>query len=411
MAETATWSWEARDVGGRLVRGTLAAASASEVAARLRSEGRVVLGIERAIGGNADATTEPARGPSGRRVRGTVVAGIFRRLSVMVESGVPLVEALEIEAADTGRDGPGAELAAIRQEVEGGSPFSEALARHPRLFPSVAIGLVRAAEEVGDMAGMLERLSDWMQREDRLRRQVRTALAYPMLLASVGTIVTLLIVTLVMPRFEAIYAQKQTALPPLTEGVLAVGRFLTQGWPVWVPGLVAAVVGGFAFVRTGAGRSLVERGRFEFPIIRSITRPADLARATRTLAVLLASGVPILDAIDICRAISPWRRWARFWDGIEMSVRDGHGLSEKFQSDGLVPSSARAMVSAGERAGRLPDVLHRVADAADDDLEIAVKRVGVMLEPAAILILGSIIAVVAIALLLPVFKMSAVVGG
>jgi type II secretory pathway component PulF len=370
----------------------------------------VVLGIERAIGGSASATRTAGRA-RGRRVRPVMIAGVFRRLSVMVESGVPLVEALEIESADAGREGPGAELAEIRQEVEGGAPFSEALARHPRLFPSIAIGLVRAAEEVGDMSGMLERLSDWMQREDRLRRQVRTALAYPMLLASVGTIVTLLIVTLVMPRFEAIYAQKQTTLPPLTDAVLGVGRFLTQGWPMWMPGLVAVIVGGLAFLRTSAGRSLVERARFELPLVRSITRPADLARATRTLAVLLASGVPILDAIDICRALSSWQRWSRFWDGIETSVRDGRGLSEKFQSDGLVPSSARAMVSAGERAGRLPDVLHRVADAADEDLEIAVKRVGVMLEPAAILILGSVIAVVAIALLLPVFKMSAVVGG
>ncbi len=410
MAETATWSWEARDVGGRLVRGTLAAASASEVAARLRSEGRVVLGIERAIGGSV-APSGVAGRARGRRVRPTIIAAIFRRLSVMVESGVPLVEALEIESADAGRDGPGAELAQIRQEVEGGSPFSEALGRHPRLFPSVAIGLVRAAEEVGDMAGMLERLSDWMQREDRLRRQVRTALAYPMLLASVGTIVTLLIVTLVMPRFESIYAQKQTALPPLTEAVLAIGRFLVQGWPVWGPGLAVVVIGGLGLLRTTTGRSIAERVRFDCPIVRSITRPADLARATRTLAVLLASGVPILDAIDICRAISPWGRWSRFWGDIEMSVRDGRGLSEKFQSDGLVPSSARAMVSAGERAGRLPEVLHRVADAADEDLEIAVKRVGVMLEPAAILILGSVIAVVAIALLLPVFKMSAVAGG
>jgi type II secretory pathway component PulF len=214
-----------------------------------------------------------------------------------------------------------------------------------------------------------------------------------------------------MPRFESIYAQKQTALPPLTEAVLAFGRVLTQGWPMWGPGLAVAIIGALGAARTTTGRSIIERIRFELPLVRSITRPADLARATRTLAVLLASGVPILDAIDICRALSPWQRWARFWDGIETSVRDGRGLSERFQSDGLVPTSARAMVSAGERAGRLPEVLHRVADAADEDLEIAVKRVGVMLEPAAILILGSVIAVVAIALLLPVFKMSAVVGG
>lgn len=410
MTETATWSWEARDGGGRLVRGTLAAASAAEVASRLRSEGRIVLGIERALAGGGDDAAAASVGRGRRRVKAAALASMFRRLAVMVESGVPLVEALEIETADAGREGPARELAEIRHEVEGGAPFSEALSRHPRLFPPVSIGLVRAAEEVGDMSGMLGRLADWLQREDRLRRQVRTALAYPMLLASVGTIVTLLIVTLVMPRFEAIYAQREVALPPLTEGVLAVGRFLTEGWAAWGPGLVAIGVGIAFGLRTTAGRTIVERLRFDLPIVRSVTRPADLARATRTLAVLLASGVPILDAIDICRGLSPWRRWARFWDGIETAVREGRGLADRFTVEGLVPRSARAMVSAGERAGRLPEVLHRVADAADDDLEIAVKRVGVMLEPAAILVLGTIIAVVAIALLLPVFKMSAVVG-
>lgn len=410
MTETATWSWEARDAGGRLVRGTLAAANAAEVAARLRGEGRTVLGIERAVAGAATTVEERVAGPGRRGMKATSLAAMFRRLSVMVESGVPLVEALEIETADAGREGPAPALVDIRNEVEGGTPFSEALARHGKTFPPVAIGLVRAAEEVGDMPGMLSRLADWLQREDRLHRQVRTALAYPLLLATVGTVVTLLIVTLVMPRFEAIYAQREATLPPLTEGVLAVGRFLVQGWSAWGPGLVVAVIGIGFWLRTAGGRGLLERLRFDLPVIRNVTRPADLARATRTLAVLLASGVPILDAIDICRGLSPWRRWATFWDGLDASIRDGSGLSERFEAEGLVPRSARAMVSAGERAGRLPEVLHRVADAADDDLEVAVKRVGVVLEPAAILILGSIIAIVAIALLLPVFRMGAVVG-
>lgn len=410
MTETATWSWEARDAGGRLVRGTIAAASAAEVAVRLRGEGRVVLGIERAVAGAA-ATVEEGVSRRGRRgIKATSLAAMFRRLSVMVEAGVPLVEALEIETADAGREGPAKELLEIRSEVEGGAPFSEALARHERIFPPVAIGLVRAAEEVGDMSGMLSRLADWLQREDRLRRQVRTALAYPLLLATVGTVVTLLIVTLVMPRFEAIYAQREATLPPLTEGVLAVGRFLVQGWAAWGPGLVAAAIGIAFGMRTPTGHGILERLRFDLPVVRSVTRPADLARATRTLAVLLASGVPILDAIDICRGLSPWRRWSRFWDGLDGSIRDGSGLADRFEAAGIVPRSARAMVSAGERGGRLPEVLHRVADAADEDLEVAVKRVGVVLEPAAILILGTIIAVVAIALLLPVFKMGTVVG-
>ena len=147
---------------------------------------------------------------------------------------------------------------------------------------------------------------------------------------------------------------------------------------------------------------MIERLRFDTPVLRSVVRPADLVRATRTLGVLVGAGVPLLDAIQICRGLSPWRRWAAFWDAVESSVRDGRGLADRFEQTGLVPLSARAMVAAGERSGQLSKVLDRVADAADEDLETAVKRVGVLLEPLAILVLGSVIAVVAIALLLPV---------
>ena len=406
MSETANWTWQARDGDGELRHGTLAAASAAEVASRLRSEGRIVIALDRSV--NGARVVERRRSLIPARVDREATAAMIRRLSVMLESGVPLPEALAIEVEST--PGIASELTMIQEAVEGGSPPSEAFGEHPRIFPPVATGLLRAAEAVGDLPGMLSRLADWMQRERRMHRQVRTALAYPMLLAVVGTVITLLLVTLVMPRFEAIYAQRQAALPPITEFVLGLGRGIMEGWAAWGPALVLALIGAPFLLRTATGFRVLEWLRFNLPIVRSVVHPADLARSTRTLGLLLAAGVPLLDAIDICRGLSPWLRWKRFWDGLETSVRDGEGLSDRFRSGDLVPTSVRAMVAAGERSGRLPDVLERVADAADEDLEVAVKRVGVVLEPAAILVLGSVIGLVAIALLLPVFKMGSAVG-
>ncbi|MBC02328.1 MAG: hypothetical protein CMJ34_03350 [Phycisphaerae bacterium] len=406
MSETANWAWQARDGDGELRRGTLAAESAAEVASRLRSEGRTVIAIDRSV-----ATS---RGIEGRgfnipgRVDREATASMIRRLSVMLEAGVPLPEALSIEVEST--PALASELDTIREAVEGGAPPSEAFSAFPRVFPPVATGLLRAAEAVGDLPGMLARLADWLQRERRLHRQVRTALAYPVLLAVVGTVITLLLVTMVMPRFEAIYAQRQASLPPITEFVLGIGRGIVDGWAAWGPALVAIAIVTPFLTRTAIGSRVLEWCRFNLPIVRNVVRPADLARATRTLGLLLAAGVPLLDAIGICRGLSPWSRWLRFWDGLEAGVRDGEGMAGRFQSGDLVPSSVRAMVAAGERSGRLPEVLERVADGADEDLEIAVKRVGVVLEPAAILVLGSVIGLVAIALLLPVFKMGSTVG-
>lgn len=409
MEEQSTWSWEARDASGTLQRGTLAAACAADVAARLRGEGRVVLGIERAVDAPVGTRRRASSPMLGRSIDRTAVAGFVRRLAVMLDAGVPLAEALAIE------EGQSVEplrsvVEDVRDRIEAGTALSEAMGEHARMFPPVAIGLVRAAEAVGDLPGMLMQLADWMHREQKLRRQVRNALAYPTMLAVVGTVITVLLITLVMPRFEAIYAQRETTLPPITEFVLGCGRFLVEGWSAWGPGLL--VLGGVILLsaRTRFGRSAIERVRFDAPVLRGVVRPADLVRTMRTLGVLVGAGVPLLDAIQICRGLSPWRRWTDFWDGVESSVRDGRGLADRFEMAGLVPRSARAMVAAGERSGQLAKVLDRVADAADEDLETAVKRVGVLLEPLAILVLGSVIAVVAIALLLPVLKMGTVVG-
>ena len=406
MSETANWAWQARDGSGELRRGTLAAANAAEVADRLRAEGRTVIAIDRSVG------AERSRGVRGstifKRVDREAVASMIRRLSVMLEAGVTLPEALSIEIETN--PGLQVELETIRDAVEGGTPPSEAFEAFPRLFPPVATGLLRAAEAVGDLPGMLGRLADWMQRERRLSRQVRTALTYPVMLAVVGTVITLLLVTLVMPRFEAIYASRQAELPPITQFVLAFGRGVVGGWAAWGPALLASLAGLALLLRTSSGVGILEWLRFEVPVVRSVVRPADLARATRTLGLLLAAGVPLLDAIEICRGMSRWPRWRRFWDGLESAVRDGENLAGRFRSGGMVPASVRAMVAAGERSGKLPEVLERVADAADEDLEVAVKRVGVVLEPAAILVLGSVIGVVAIALLLPIFKMGSTMG-
>ena len=406
MTETANWAWQARDGDGELRRGTLAAENAAEVASRLRSEGRIVISIDRSVIAPRSSEGRAFKIPG--RVDREATASMIRRLSVMLEAGVPLPEAIAIEVEST----PvlASELDKIREAVEGGAPPSEAFAEYPRIFPPVATGLLRAAEAVGDLPGMLARLADWMQRERRLHRQVRTALAYPILLAVVGTVITLLLVTMVMPRFEAIYAQRQASLPPITEFVLGIGRGIVDGWAAWGPLLVVTVIAMPFIARTGPGTRVIEWFRFNMPIVRSVVRPADLARTTRTLGLLLVAGVPLLDAIGICRGLSPCSRWIRFWDGLEAGVRDGEGLAGRFRSGDLVPNSVRAMVAAGERSGRLPEVLERVADAADEDLEVAVKRVGIVLEPAAILVLGSVIGLVAIALLLPVFKMGSTVG-
>ena len=257
---------------------------------------------------------------------------------------------------------------------------------------------------------MFGRLADWIGREQRIVRQVRAVLAYPAVLAVVGSAITVFLVTAVLPRFEAIYAQRSAELPALTEVVLSIGRFISGDWVIWFPGALLIVMMALLMRESDAVLRLRERARFDIPVFRGVCRPAEIGRAFRTWSILLSAGVPLLDAVSICRDLSPWRRWGLFWDEVEKSVRDGRGVSEALQDSTLVSPSAKAMVAAGERGGRLPETLGIIADAADEDLDAAVKRTSTLVEPLAIVVLGSVVGVVAIALLLPVFRMSSMAG-
>ncbi|MCH2141274.1 MAG: type II secretion system F family protein, partial [Phycisphaerales bacterium] len=406
--EVATWSWRARDTSGNLLSGATAAASAQEVAARLRKEGKVVLGVKPGAAGMVSPSASTRSG--GRSVPRSEVLEFSRQVSVMLEAGVSLTEALEAFSNQSQSMRISSEIDSVRQEVSEGDQLSSAFARRDRTFPPVATGLMRAAEAVGDLPGMFSRLADWIGREQRILRQVRAALAYPAVLAVVGSAITVFLVTAVLPRFEAIYAQRAADLPPLTEWVLSIGRFISGDWMFWVPGLL--VVGLLALLMRDSDTMLGvrERVRFDLPVVRNVCRPAQIGRVFRTWSILLAAGVPLLDAVSICRDLAPWRRWAQFWDEVEKSVREGRGVSEALQESTLVSPSAKAMVSAGERGGRLPETLAIVADAADEELDVAVKRTSTLVEPLAIVVLGSVVGVVAIALLLPVFKMSSIAG-
>lgn len=408
MAEVATWSWKARDASGNLHSGATAAATAQEVASRLRSEGKIVLGVQ--PGATSQLASSQSSRPGGRSVPRSEVLEFSRQIAVMLDAGVSLTEALEAFTRQSEKMRIAPEIEAIKNEVSEGEQLSAAFARRRRTFPPVASGLMRAAEAVGDMPGMFARLADWIGREQRIVRQVKAALAYPAVLLVVGSAITVFLVTMVLPRFEAIYAQRSADLPALTETVLTVGRFISTDWVLWVPGLAVMCL---IFVIMRESDSMVglrERTRFDLPVIRGVCRPAELGRAFRTLSILLAAGVPLLDAVSICRELSPWRRWSLFWDEVEKSVREGRGVSDALQESSLISPSAKAMVSAGERGGRLAETLAIIADAADEDLDHAVKRTSTLVEPLAIVVLGSVVGVVAIALLLPVFKMSSIAG-
>ncbi|MSR40295.1 MAG: type II secretion system F family protein [Phycisphaerales bacterium] len=412
----ATFVFRAIDAQGRESSGTISAPSAAEVAFRLRREGKTVLEVARdaLARGNASDATETTASRSmftSSRVRRTDAIDLCRQVGVMVETGVGIVEALDAYATEGARPEFKEIVESVRLEVSSGVPLSQAFAKRPHAFPPVVAALTRAAEATGQLGEMLARAAEHLARIEKIRRQVKAAATYPMFMLGTGMLIVSLLVAFVLPRFAKLYEDRGAELPALTKALLWVGRTIgTHGLSILI--VVAALVTAFVFWnRSESARHFFDRLRFGFPIIGRLVRAAFVARSMRTLSTLLSSGIHLLDAIAIVRGLDRSPRTERFWSSVDASVREGRLLAESVRREGLLPATVASMIAAGERGGRLPDVLERVATFAEEDLEIAIKQAMSLLEPILVVVLGSVLGGLAIALLLPLFSLSKVVAG
>lgn len=407
----ATFVFRALESGGREVSGTMAALNPQEVARRLRAEGKTVLsiGLDTNISAKAKSDrSQPAR--QGVRVRRSDVSALCRHLGTMAEAGVPLAEALDSAVTEGVRPDFKPFTQSLSEDVSTGTPLSAAFARRARNMPPIVVALTRAAESTGQLGPMLLRAADHLQRHERTVKQIKAAASYPMFMLGAGTLVIIALLVFVLPRFAKIYADRGADLPGLTQVLLSVSDAIrNHSIPISVGALALAVALAFSSRSRAMGRFL-DRLRYGLPVVGKLSRLAFVALSCRTLATLLQSGIHLLDAIAICRDLSKSERTERFWDAIDARLRDGGSFVDALKQQSLLPPTVVAMVAAGERSGRLPEVLGRAADFAEEDLETALKAATSLLEPVLVVAFGSVLGIVAIALLLPLFNVSSVVA-
>ena len=403
----ATFAYRVLEPGGREATGTMAAHNPQEVARRLRADGKVILsiGLDSTISDKVRAA-EPKQVRSGVRVRRTDIATLCRHLGTMAEAGVPLTEALDSAVTEGVRPDFRPFTQSVADDVHAGMPLSAAIAKRGRNVPSIVVALARAAESTGQMGPMLLRAAEHLRRHERTLRQIKAAASYPVFMLGAGTLVIIALLVFVLPRFAKIYADRGADLPLLTKLLLALSDGVRDN--ALAIGIVAALAGTtlVVFARTNAMVRLIDQLRYGLPVVGRLTKLAFIALSCRTLATLLQSGIHLLDAIAICRGLSASGRSQRFWDAIDARLRDGGSFVDALRNQSMLPPTVIAMVAAGERSGRLPEVLGRAADFAEEDLETALKQATSLLEPVLVLLFGSVLGVVAIALLLPLFNVS-----
>ena len=409
-----TFAWKARDVQGREHVGSQIATNEGEVVNSLRSQGLFITAIdpEPLLQGVVTNVQEDILTIiSQKRVKSGDVIAFCQQLAVMLETGVPLSEALESLATQTKHKDFKVVLNGIHKDVCDGDALSTALARRRRVFPRIVVSLVRASELSGTLPLMLDRVSTYLARERKTMREVKGAMTYPIIMGFTAVVVTSLIVTFVLPRFAKIYEMRSAVLPWPTKTLMNISTGLTTTWMYWVPALITLIVGGVLWSRTPSGKSTIDWLKLKTPVVGPMFCQLYTTRASRTLSTLLAAGVGVLDAIGICRDVTNNVQFDRLWSEMEDNVRNGQAMSDAVFESPYVPSYVASMMSSGERSGRLPQVMDRVASFTDEELESRMKKVGSMIEPLMILVMGTVVGGVAIAMLLPIFSMSKVISG
>jgi type II secretory pathway component PulF len=336
------------------------------------------------------------------------VADMTAQLAIMTQSGLDLSTALTSLAAQCERPALAEVLRDINELVHSGNTLSDSLKLYPDVFDGAYVATVAAAEASGRMAEVLKQLSTMQRSELRLRQSIKALLTYPILLTVIAGSVISILVVFVLPRFAQIFAQYEVALPVITRILLGIATEFKSRWWLWLPAIAAAVAGGFAWRATEGGRRTLDRLMLYGFGLRNVSRPLLIGRTCSLLGLLLQSGVPLLEALQLCRQAVANRVYKGLLDELCDNVVNGHGMAAALQEADIVPASAREMLITAERTGNLTEVSRLLGVYYEEEAENRMKQVVRLLEPMITVVMGAIVAVVVMSVMLPIFDLSTV---
>jgi type IV pilus assembly protein PilC len=402
----AEFTWEARGRTGELRAGTMVAENAEAVNTRLRKQNlnpvkvkKKPLTIRINIGTGVDTKD---------------LVTFTRLFATMIDAGLPLVQCLDILASQQPKPQFATILKDIKNSVEGGSTFSDALRKHPKVFDELFVNLIQAGEAGGILDNILSRLSIYLEKRQKLVRQVKGALSYPTIVFFIAIGVMAVMLTFVIPAFEGMFAEfggGKDALPALTRFMVA----LSHGFITFLPGtiLVAIAIGfGFSYMlKSTKGRRFFDSTLLKLPIMGPVLQKIAVARFTRTLGTLLQSGVAILDALEICAKTSGNVRIEAGIMHVRQKISEGQNMAEPLTEAKVFPEMVVQMIGVGEQTGALDAMLNKIADFYEEETDVAVASMTSMLEPIMMVGIGGMVGVVLVSMYLPIFELAGNIKG
>jgi type IV pilus assembly protein PilC len=393
-----TFSWEGKDKGGKVVRGEVRAVSEAAVNATLRRQGIMVQKVK------------AVKRKGGGKIGGKDIALFTRQLATMMKAGVPLLQSFEIVSKGASNPAVAKLLTDIKTDVETGASLASAFRKFPLYFDNLYCNLVQAGEQAGILESLLDRLATYQEKTLAIKSKIKSALFYPIAIIAVAFIITAVIMIFVIPAFKQVFTNFGADLPAPTLFVMAVSDYFVEYWYI-----IFAVVGGGiygfleAWKRSLPVQIFMDRLMLRLPLFGSLVKKSVIARWTRTCSTMFAAGVPLVEALDSVGGASGNYVYQAATKGIQAEVTSGTALTVAMQNSGVFPSMVIQMVSIGEETGALDSMLSKVADFYEAEVDDAVEALSSLMEPIIMVVLGTLIGGMVIAMYLPIFKMGQVV--
>ena len=395
------FGYEAIDGTGRTLRGTLEADSEQLLISRLHEQGLHVVKVEpQKMRG---ALFSRLRKPKKPKLQAMVV--FSRQFATMIDAGIPILRCLDILHSQTKDPALKNALDTVRKEVKAGTSLNEALEKHPLVFSTLYVNMVRAAEVGGILDQILDRLATFLEKDLEVRQKVKSAMMYPVMVLIFSFLVLVAIFMFVLPKFKEIFDQMNVEMPATTQFLFAASDFLVSYWWALAGMLIGGLIALRRYVRTPKGRYQYDYLKLKVPLIGELVLKLAVARFARTFGTLVASGVPLMRTLEIVGETSGNAVLATAIEGTRASIREGQPLSAPFAATGLFPPMVIHMMDIGEESGRLSEMMVRIADFYEQEVDAAIKGLTSMIEPLLIVFLGGIVGFIAISIMMPMFKL------
>jgi type IV pilus assembly protein PilC len=395
------FQFEARDTRGRVFKGELDAPSENEARVRLRAQKLMPMKVVQ-----AQQKIATIKKVGGKSIPLKELQVFTRQLSTLLGSGIPILQSLEVLSQSQRSPGLTVALKSMVNDINQGRRFGEAMAEHPLVFDRFYVNMVKAGEESGNIDQILNRLAVYIEKAAKVKGQIKGAMIYPIAILTVAFIVVAGLMVFVIPKFEAVFASSGQELPALTKLVVGLSKIFMSYWWAIIGGIALGIFMLINYYRTDEGKKTIDTILIDVPYVGDLIQKSSVARFTRTLSTLLSSGVAIMEALEIASRVTGNIVIETALIRAREAISEGKSLTVPLMKEKYIPQMVTQMIGVGEQTGAIDQMLNKVADFYEDEVDVAVAALTSVMEPLMMVVLGGIIAFIVVAMYLPIFNMA-----